>query len=215
MPIEVDANNPLGLTVAGPGYGTPGAILYPGQSGDVTSGLGYDFATFPDQQTGIAAGIDYIQRKISSGAVNTVQGLVNLFSPNDLAPFEQQTGLGPFSPLDPAQAGTYAAGIAAGEGTLAAFGGPAAFTGSASGNTSSVPANGGASAVGGNSGASGSGDPLGFQKAVSGLETWFGEVTGSVTFVILGFVLIGGAIIIFANQSGVTSAVRRGLEAAA
>lgn len=198
MAIEINANNPLGLTVAGPGYGNPDAILYPGQSGATTSGLGYTFATFPDAQTGISAGIGYILDKIRSGAVSTVQGLVGLFSPNDLAAFTQTTGLGPGATLDPSQAGLYAAGIAAGEGTLGAFGGVGAFTGSPS-------APGKATAVGGAPGAGGKAssgnDPLGVNKIIAGFETWVGSASMSVVFVILGIVLVGGALIMFANDT--------------
>lgn len=124
--IEFNTNNPLGLTTAGPGYSTN--VVYPGQSGTQTSAYGYTFAQFPNQQTGISAGISYIQNKINSGAATTAQGLVNLFSPNDWNAFQQTTGLSPNSPLDPSQAGFYASGIAAGEGTLNQFGGTTAFT---------------------------------------------------------------------------------------
>lgn len=139
--IEFNTNNPLGLTTAGPGYSTN--VVYPGQSGTQTSGYGYTFAQFPNQQTGINAGINYITGKINSGAVTTVQGLVNLFSPNDMAAFTQTTGLSANSPLDPSQAGLYAAGIASGEGTLNQFGGTTAFTqanaGASAGNWQTDP----------------------------------------------------------------------------
>ena len=142
MAIEDTANNPLGLTTAGPGYSTN--ATYPGQNGTVTSGAGFTFATFPDQATGIAAGVQYITNKITSGAATTVQQLVNLFSPNDLTAFEQTTGLSANSPLDPAYAQLYAAGIAAGEGTLNNFPGlqdlgPELGKATPSGNTSITP----------------------------------------------------------------------------
>lgn len=127
--IEFNTNNPLGLTVAGPGYSTN--VQYPGQTGVQTSAYGYSFAQFPNQQTGIAAGIDYIQRKIGGG-ITTAGALVNQFSPNDWSAFHQVTGLDTNSPLDPSQAGLYAAGIAKGEGTLDQFGGASAFTGGGS-----------------------------------------------------------------------------------
>lgn len=139
--IEFNTNNPLGLTTAGPGYSTN--VVYPGQSGTQTSSFGYTFAQFPDQSTGIAAGINYIQNKISSGAATTAGQLVNLFSPNDWNAFQQTTGLSANSPLDPSQAGFYASGIAAGEGTLNQFGGTTAFTqanpGASSGNWQTDP----------------------------------------------------------------------------
>ena len=128
--IEVTANNPLGITVAGPGYGSPYASPSYGGTGTITSGAGYTFDTFPNQQEGIAAGIQYITNKIQSGAVTTAGQLVNLFSPNDQTAFDQTTGLTPTSVLSASSAGIYAAGIAAGEGTLQEFGGTSAFTGS-------------------------------------------------------------------------------------
>lgn len=199
MTVEINANNPLGLTVAGPGYGNPDAFLYNGQTGHLTSGLGYTFATFPDQQTGISAGIQWIADQINKGRVATVSALVNLFSPNDLNAFTQTTGLQPSAQLDPSQAPLYAAGIAAGEGTLNAFGGVNAFTGGGS-SPNPATAAGGAPAGGGK--ASGGNDPFGINKIFSGFESWIGGATMSVVFVILGIVLVGGALIMFANDTG-------------
>lgn len=184
MSIEVNTNNPLGLTVAGPGYGNPDSYLYNGQIGAQTSGLGYTFAQFPDQQTGINAGIAYITNKINTGQVTTVHDLVNLFSPNDLPAFEQTTGLSSGTTLDASQAPLYAAGIAAGEGTLQAFGGVSAFTGGST--ATSGPATSGAST----------------SDWISRIEQWFSQITASVTFVILGLIVLIGAIIIFAQQQG-------------
>lgn len=148
MPIEVDTNNPLGLTVDSPGsYGNPvDAILYPGQTGHQISSLGYNFASFPDQLTGINAGIDWIKRHISSGATPTVGSLVStLEGPGETGwqAFSQTTGItDPNTQTDPSQSGLYAAGLAAGEGTLQAFGGAAAFENAGYGYTSAPKASG-------------------------------------------------------------------------
>lgn len=120
MAIEINTNNPLGLTTAGPGYSTD--HWYPGQTGSQTSGAGYTFAQFPDMKTGFGAGVDYITRKINSGAVSTAGELVNLFSPNDMSAFSKVTGLSANSPVSAGNASTYAQGIAAGEGTLKSLG---------------------------------------------------------------------------------------------
>lgn len=189
MSIETQANNPLGLTVAGPGYGNPAALLYPGQTGTLGASTGYTFATFGSAQDGINAGVNYIAQKIQGG-VSTVSQLVNLFSPNDLTGFEQITGLGPNDPVNIGQAGLYAAGIAAGEGSLSAFGGSSAFTGS----TASV-------------GAAQTNVGTGQSQAVSGwlggLEKWVGAATGNIVFVILGIVLLAAALYMMAVSAKV------------
>lgn len=186
MALEISANNPLGLTVAGPGYGDPtNSSAYAGQTGVITSGLGYSFATFGTQSAGIAAGINYIAGKIQSGAVSTVSQLVNLFSPNDEAAFEQTTGLTASSPVSVGQAGLYAAGIAAGEGTLSAFGGANAFTG----NPASIGAA-NASVGGAQSQAGG--------QLLTGLEKWVGASTGNIVFVVLGIVMLAAALYMMA-----------------
>ena len=218
MTIEIDTNNPLGLTVAGPGYGNPSAILYPGQTGNQTSAYNYTFAQFPNAQTGIAAGIDYIRGKITSGAATTAGSLVNLFSPNDWSAFARTTGLSPNSLLDPSQAGTYAAGIAAGEGTLNAFGGAGAFTG---GGSDSVVGSvlGGVQAQLGNVFGGGVGNPMGTAAGaaatagkasaetatdwVAKLEAYIAGGAQNVVFVIVGVVLIIGALYAFAVGQGV------------
>src|ERR1700739_3731392 len=98
MTIEQRANNPLGLTVAGPGYSTN--VQYPGQHGTLTSGAGYTFAQFPDLATGFGAGVDYVAKKINSGAASTVGQLVGLFGASDMSAFTA-AGLCPNSILDP------------------------------------------------------------------------------------------------------------------
>lgn len=182
-PIEVQANNPLGLTIAGPGYST--GVTYPGQTGTVNSGLGYTFPTFGSPGAGISAGINYIAGKIQSGAVTTVSQLVNLFSPQDETAFEQTTGLTASSPLNIGQSGLYAAGIAAGEGTLSAFGGVSAFTGNAA-------------SVGAANASVGAAQSSAVGSAVSGLEKWVGASTGNIVFVILGIVFLAAALYMMA-----------------
>lgn len=258
--IEVTANNPLGITVAGPGYGSPYASPSYGGTGTITSGAGYTFDTFPNQQEGIAAGIQYITNKIQSGAVTTAGQLVNLFSPNDQTAFDQTTGLTPTSVLSASSAGIYAAGIAAGEGTLQEFGGTSAFTGSnlntgsasvnvgIPGATVTLPSAGGG-AVASNSGtgigsiiadiadypaalitglfggnttptaaqgangpatatgaATGAGVNAASGNAFSGFAQFLTQIGPSVVWVLLGVVLILGAIILFAHDNGAIDA---------
>jgi hypothetical protein len=196
--IEIDANNPLGVTIAGPGYGNPNGAPSYGATGTVTSGLGYTFDVFPNQQAGIAAGETYISNQIASGKATTLSGLANLFGgASSLGPLEQVTGLGPNSAIDTSQSGILAAGIAAGEGTLSAFGGVSAFTGNSGTSSPSVSAATPGAAGAGSSG----GNPV--TNFFSGLETWIANATGSVVWVIVGVVLLGGALLIFAdNESG-------------
>ena len=211
MPIEVDTNNPLGLTVAGPGYGNPSAILYPGQIGDETSGLGYTFAQFPTQQSGIAAGIAYIAGKIQSGAVSTVGGLVDLFSPNDQSAFTATTGLPASAPVSASNAPLYAAGIAAGEGTLSAFGGASAFEGSAA-TTSPSTGNPILDAMQQAAGAvvnpiAAAGNAAGPLAGAAGgsaqLQAWLTGISGSVVFVVVGVVILLGVLYMLAVDQGV------------
>ena len=115
MPIEQATNNPLGLTVAGPGYGNPNAVLYPGQTGAQTSGLGYTFAQFPDVSAGFNAGVQYIADKINSGKVTNVGQLVSLFGPSDINAFTA-AGFSANSPVTASNASEYAQLVATGEG---------------------------------------------------------------------------------------------------
>lgn len=214
MGIEVNTNNPLGLTVAGPGYGNPTASLYPGQTGAQTSAYGYTFAQFPTQQTGVSAGIDYIKRKIASGAATTAGQLVNLFSPADQSAFTAVTGLQPGATLDPTQAGLYAAGIASGEGTLAAFGGTSAFTGT--GATSQTgPADGTSTSTtttpAPSSGGSSSSNSL---NPIKQFEAWLTNISGSVLFVVLGIIFLIAALYMLAVQQGVAPSPKELGEAA-
>lgn len=140
MPIEVDANNPIGITIAGPGYGNPNGSPTYGAQGVITSGAGFTFDKFATPQQGIQGAIAYITKQINNG-VNSVSALISKFGPNDLQPFLKVTGLQPNSPLTASQAPLYAAGIAAGEGTLQAFGGVAAFTGQATDAATAVVGN--------------------------------------------------------------------------
>lgn len=204
MGIEFDTNNPLGLTTAGPGYST--GFTYPGQVGTQTSAYGYTFAQFPDQRTGIAAGIDYIGRMINSGRATTASALANLFAPSDLGPFEQTTGLSANSPLSAVQAPLYAAGIAAGEGTLSAFGGVPAFTGGAVGGASGA-VNDWGGGTSPNTGAGAGGAP-GAAGAASGggwldpLKAWIAGSAQNVVFVIVGIVVLLMALYMLANRMG-------------
>lgn len=114
-------NNPGNLTV-----NSPNQILYPGQTGTYSSSNGLTFATFPNGETGFAALVDYVQRKINSG-VSTVGGILQLFgapaaanhdNPNPgsyTANFVAATGLQPSS-SDAGQAEQIAVGIATAEG---------------------------------------------------------------------------------------------------
>lgn len=197
MAIEIDTNNPLGLTVAGPGYGNPNSTLYAGQTGAQTSGLGYTFAQFSSPQNGIAAGIAYIQKKITSGAATTAGQLVNLFSPADQSAFTAITGLQPSATLDPTKAGLYAAGIASGEGTLAAFGGTSAFTGTTAVTTATSGATDGATTPATPAAPPAKNDPI------AQIEAWFASISGSVLFVVLGIIFLIGALYMLAVQQGV------------
>lgn len=228
MSIEVNANNPLGLTTAGPGYGNPYAILYPGQTGNTTSGAGYTFATFGSQESGIAAGINYIQQKIAAG-FTSASSLVNLFSPNDQAAFDQVTGLSPDSQLTMSNAGLYAAGIAAGEGTLSAFGGEQAFTGGqtqSAATPSSVqstisqwlnflagnaPAGQNSNLAGDTANAVSGSNPSqsSTPSLVSQVESWLGGLALPAVWVVIGFVLVIGAVLIFAMNSNTVKEAAR------
>ena len=128
MAIEQDTNNPLGLTV-----NRAGQSLYPGQVGDQTSGLGVDFAAFPDPSTGFAAGVDYIERHIGSGQVTTVGQLVALFGPSDQNAFTA-AGLPASAPLNVANSAQYAALIATGEGNKSMLGDLTSVIGGLSGS---------------------------------------------------------------------------------
>lgn len=144
MPIGVGANNPGDLTVFG-----PGSILYPGQTGTI-AGNGFNYATFPDQASGIAALENYITRHVANGW-NTVSKFVygflgtssaNAANPHPqayLSAFEKATGLGANSPLSSSQAALVAKGIAAGEGTLSAFPGLSSSGGDYPGGLVSTP----------------------------------------------------------------------------
>jgi hypothetical protein len=226
--IEVQANNPIGLTVAGPGYGNPSAILYPGQTGGLTSALGYTFATFQNMGAGIAAGASYLSQR----ANETIGQLLAQSFPGDQAYVESQ-GFDPNATVGSVNVGSLEAAIAGAEGTLSAAGGTAAFANPSSGlspapagpggfssddplnvlcqltgicdnSTAPQPGAGVTAAPGPNQAGSGasSSDPLGLGNILGSAETWLASIGGPVVFVVVGVVFLLGALLIFAKTSG-------------
>lgn len=129
--LALENNNPGNLTV-----NYQGQILYPGQTGTMTSRNGFTYATFPDAQTGFAALVDYIKRHVANG-VSTVGGLLNLFgapsggansaNPNPNAytsNFDNYTGLAPNSSILGIDPNVLAGGIATAEGAGSLIPGP-------------------------------------------------------------------------------------------
>lgn len=195
----VQANNPLALTISGPGYNFGNSTLYGGQdpSLNVSSPNGFTYAGFPTPQIGFQAGVDWLVRKFNGQTVGSVIG--KAFNGDQKS--VQAQGVNLNDPLTSSNAARIAAGITNNEGGFKASdllsglaGGPAAI----------------GSSLGSSLGQSSGQTVAGWQQAIASFFSINTAQRGVAIFVGVVLVLAAVIILIAENKTVQQTVVRVG-----
>lgn len=201
----MDTNNPGNLTV-----NKPGQLLYPGQVGTYAAN-GFNYATFGSVQDGFNALTNYVSRHVASGwntASKFAYGYLGTSTANAANPYPQNYAATLSKYFDPSDPSAIATGIATAEGNgkqvAGLTGGGAGLLEAAKGQLGNFKIGVANFAIGAGAVAN---DPhaaagaLVDSVATSAFGNAFKNYASRTALIVLGVILVAGALIILALQT--------------